>query len=345
MPFVLGPALDDYQPELIGPGSCLKDDGSTVQDFLLAPKDQGMLLVFCRDPLEPSRPDRTFVAEVAAVERLSLPIVLIDHDALVRDDDPARAVRRVPEQPNPVLACYRGWMITPPQYRVLYEALSARNIRLVNDPEQYRHGHHLPENFEAIRDFTPRSVWVNDDLGIDRIMEALAAFGDGPVIVKDFVKSRKHEWAEACFIPSASDRDVVRRIVGRFLELQGDDLNEGLVFREYVEFNPIGVHPRSGMPLTEEFRSFWLDGRLVFQSPYWSNGEYGVSEPPWDRFAGVAASVRSRFFTMDLARQRGGDWMIVEIGDGQVSGLPRELDSDGFFQALAEHCPEEDGPN
>ena len=76
-----------------------------------------MLLVLCRDPLEPSRPDRAFGAEVAAIERLGLPYVLVDHDALVGDDDPGRAVRRVPEQAEPVLAAYRGWMVTPRQYR------------------------------------------------------------------------------------------------------------------------------------------------------------------------------------------------------------------------------------
>lgn len=299
-----------------------------------------MLLVLCRDPLEPSQPDQAFGSQIAAIERLGLPYVLIDHDALVNYGASARALRRVPEQPDPVLAAYRGWMVTPSQYRGLHEALSARNIRLIIEPEQYRHGHHLPENYSVIRDFTPRSVWMSGDLDLDRIMEALAPFGDGPVIVKDFVKSRKHEWVEACFIPSASDRDAVRRVVERFLELQGDDLNEGLVFREYVEFNPIGVHPRSGMPLTEEYRAFWLDGIPVFGAPYWAEGSYGLAEPPWDHFAGVAAAVWSRFFTMDLARRRGGDWMIVEIGDGQVSGLPKESDADGFYAALARGWPD-----
>ena len=232
-----------------------------------------MLLVLCRDPLEPSRPDRAFEAEVAAIERLGLPYVLVDHDALVRGDDPARAVRRVPEQARagprrlPGLDGHAGPV-----------PLAVRGPRppgasgLINDPEQYRHGHHLPENYPAIEGLTPRSVWLTGDLGIDRIMEALAPFGDAPVILKDFVKSRKHEWAEACFIPSASDRGAVERVVGRFLELQGDDLAGGLVFREFVEFEPIGVHPRSGMPLTEEYRIFWLDGRPVFWSPYWAEG-------------------------------------------------------------------------
>ena len=100
-----------------------------------------MLVVFCRDPLEPSRPDRAFGAEVAAVEEMGLPYVLIDFDSLLREDDPARAVRRVPDRPDPVLAAYRGWMMSPPRYRKLHEVLSTKKIRLVNDPLQYQHGH------------------------------------------------------------------------------------------------------------------------------------------------------------------------------------------------------------
>jgi hypothetical protein len=302
-----------------------------------------MMIVLCRDPLEPTQPDRSFGAEAAAIERLGLPFILVDHDTLVRDDDAVRAVRRVPEQPEPILAAYRGWMVTPSQYRGFYEALAAKNIRLINDPDQYRHCHYLAENYPVIEGHAPRSIWLTGDLGIDRIMEALAPFGNGPIIIKDFVKSRKHEWGEACFIPSAADRQAVGRVVGRFLELQGQDLNEGLVFREFVEFEPIGVHPKSGMPLTEEYRIFWLDGVPVFWAPYWAEGDDRGSRPPIERFSGIADAVRSRFFTMDLARRLDGEWMIVEVGDGQVSGLPRESDADRFYEALARSSPEGSG--
>jgi hypothetical protein len=69
-----------------------------------------MLLVLCCDPLEPSRPDRASESETATIEGLGLPVPLVDHDALVRDDHPGRAVRRVSEQTEPVSASYRGWM-------------------------------------------------------------------------------------------------------------------------------------------------------------------------------------------------------------------------------------------
>ncbi|QEH34806.1 hypothetical protein OJF2_33490 [Aquisphaera giovannonii] len=296
-------------------------------------------IVFCRDPLEPSRPDRAFEAEVAAVETLGLPTLLVDHDALVRGEGADRFARRIEAAATPILAIYRGWMVTLDQYRLLYEALSARAIRLINDPGQYRHAHLLPENEPVLRGYTPRTVWLAGDLGMDRVLEALLPFGDAPVIVKDFVKSRKHEWAEACFIPSASDRAAVERVVGRFLELQGDDLNVGLVFREFVELEPVGTHPGSGMPLAEEYRAFWLDGRLLSWSAYWPEGRYDRPDPPWERFAGVAGAVRSRFFTMDVARRRDGRWTILELGDGQVSGLPTDADAGPFYQALLERRP------
>jgi hypothetical protein len=52
-----------------------------------------------------------------------------------------------------------------------------------------------------------------------------------------FVKSRKHEWTDACFIPSAADRSAVERVVNRFLELQGEELAGGLVFFEPDHFS------------------------------------------------------------------------------------------------------------
>lgn len=300
-----------------------------------------MLIVFCCDPLEPRCVDRAFGTESEAADRLGIPRVLVDHNALVRGEEPSRVVRRVPEEDEPILAAYRGWMVTPQQYQRLYESLATKHIRLINDPDQYRHAHYLPENYPIIEEHTPRSVWLTGDLGIDRIMAALAPFGDAPLVLKDFVKSRKHEWDVACYIPSAASRTAVERVVTRFLELQGEDLAEGLVFREFVEFEPIGVHPRSGMPITEEYRIFWLDGAPIFWAPYWDGAGYKDTRPPIDQFTEVAAAVRSRFFTMDVARRLDGGWMIVELGDGQASGLPREIDAGPFHEALSECRPED----
>jgi hypothetical protein len=295
-----------------------------------------MNIIFCSDDFNRRKPDEAYAAEAAAVESVGGVYSLVDFDALVNDGDAVKAVRRVPESPEPSVAIYRGWMLKPADYSRMHESLASRGVHLLNDPAAYRHCHYLPESYSVIESWTPLSIWtkIEGEVDMDRIMELLRPFKGSPLILKDFVKSRKHEWNEACYIPSASDRRSVEQVVRRFLELVGDDLNEGLVFREFVDFEPLARHSKSGMPLTKEFRLFFLEGKAVFWTEYWEEGDYAGMAPPVEQFTAVAAAVKSRFFTMDIAKRRNGNWMIVELGDAQVAGLPENADLDGFYRAI-----------
>ena len=309
-----------------------------------------MRLVFCSDPLEPRRPDSSFADEAAAAERLGIGRSLVNFEALAENFGAERAVHRVSPAPEDGEGgVFRGWMMTPERYAELYEALADRRVMLVNTPAQYEHCHHLPNWYGRLEGHTPRSVWTDaDDMSLPRLMVLLRDFGDCPVIVKDYVKSRKHEWLEACFIPSASDAQAVDRVVGRFLGLQGDGLSGGLVLREFVEFEPLGDHQKSGMPLTREFRLFFLDGEVVQVSRYWDQGDYHQGDyqgetPPLAHFTRLASSVGSRFFTMDVAKTTAGEWLVVELGDAQVAELPEDADTDGFFTRLKQKLNTESG--
>ncbi|HZS09288.1 MAG TPA: ATP-grasp domain-containing protein [Blastocatellia bacterium] len=301
-----------------------------------------MRVIFCSEPFAPARPDPAYESELLAAQRVGLESGLINFEALADDNDPDRAVRRVAIADAPELAVYRGWMLRPEQYSLLYAALGQRGLHLINTPESYRHCHYLPESYPVIREYTPRtlSLKLGESFSLAAVMELLEPFGDRLVVLKDYVKSRKHEWDEACFIPSASDQAAVERVVNRFIELQGDQINEGLVFREFVEFEPLTTHSRSGMPLTKEFRLFFLDGELLYALEYWEEGDYSGSSPPSDLFGEVARRVESRFFTMDVARRRDGEWMIVELGDAQVAGLPDNADVTGFYERLKSRSPQ-----
>ncbi|HEX6543296.1 MAG TPA: ATP-grasp domain-containing protein [Ktedonobacterales bacterium] len=295
-----------------------------------------MLIVYCADPLHPREPDSAYQEEVAAAEAGGMTYGLISYEALVDDGDAEAAVRRIPPQAPPVTGLYRGWMLRPEHYARLYEALAARGVLLINDPSAYRHCHYLPEWYPLLEGHTPRSVWLagGNDLPMDEIQRALQPFGARPILVKDYVKSRKHEWESACYIPSATDSAAIERVVRQFLELQGDDLNEGLVFREFVELEPLATHEKSGMPLTKEWRIFFLDGIPVLTAEYWETGDYGDAAPPLEPFVALARRVRSRFFTMDIARQLDGKWLVIELGDGQVAGLPERAPALDFCRAL-----------
>ena len=71
------------------------------------------------------------------------------------------------------------------------------------------HCHHLPESYSVIEEWTT-TLRLAEDRGRREHGPhhgiCLQPFGATPLVLKDFVKSRKHEWDEACYIPSASDR-------------------------------------------------------------------------------------------------------------------------------------------
>ncbi len=41
-----------------------------------------------------------------------------------------------------------------------------------------------------------------------------------------------------------------------------------------------------------------------------------------------------RFATADFARLAEGGWLLLEVGDGQVSGLPDRADAKALYEAL-----------
>ena len=297
-----------------------------------------MIVIYCQSPINPKQPDEMYEAEAEAARSAGLAIRLIDFEALVHEGNIEKALRSVPSSESRLPAVFRGWMMTPETYEVLFKALTQRGVYLVNEPAEYKHCHNLPEWQAEFGASTPETVVVpmslGQDLSAEQLCDHLTRFGKSAIIVKDFVKSEKHYWEEACFIPDASDSERALKVVQRFLQLRGSDLQGGLVFRRFVQFRNLGVHPKSGMPLTEEYRAFVLNGKIVSVMHYWDEVEYPEAKPNFDELLSMVAGVRSQFFTVDFARLQSGDWMIVELGDGQVAGLPDNADMSLFYRAF-----------
>lgn len=298
-----------------------------------------MLLLFCQSPIDRKLPDDAYESEFAAAQSLNIGVQLIDFEAL-EIGDAERSVRFVQSNSSKVDAVYRGWMISPDKYKMLFQSLAVRGVNLINTPTQYKHCHYLPEWLKDIGVATPKTtvmqVSSENELSALRLTEVLASFGNDSVIVKDYVKSEKHYWHEACFIPDARNSEHALKVVKRFLELRGSNLEGGLVFRKFETFRQIGNHSKSKMPLTEEYRAFVLDGKIVSVMNYWDETDYPGSRPDGQAVLSMVSGVSSRFFTVDFARLDNGAWMVVELGDGQVSGLPDNADVMRFYQSLQE---------
>ncbi|UZI32699.1 ATP-grasp domain-containing protein [Streptomyces sp. VB1] len=281
--------------------------------------------LFCADPLRLSRPDPQFAAELAAARAAGGRIALLDHDALLAGDAPG-AVARVARDSGPYW--YRGWMIPSARYAELEAALGARGCALLTGAAGYQRAHELPGWYEAFAPLTPRSVWCATAPGApppsaDELAGLAAPLGPGPGIVKDFVKSRKHEWYEACYVPELADAEQLASVVGRFVELQGPFLAGGLVLRSFEPFVADG-----------EARVWWVDGEAVLVTAHPdSPGPVSVPEPDFLREA--VGRLGLRWVTTDLALREDGVWRVVEVGDGQVSGVPAGAEAGALFAALA----------
>ncbi|MFC6597779.1 ATP-grasp domain-containing protein [Kitasatospora paranensis] len=280
------------------------------------------------DPLGPRRPDPHFVLEARQVRELGGMCVLLDHDALVAGEA-AEAVRRVPAGLGPLW--YRGWMVGVPAYQELAEALEGRGCALLTAPAAYADAHELPGWYGSFEGATPQSHWLPGGgmpAHTELVSAAAALGGHGPAIVKDYVKSRKHEWHEACFVPDLADAGGLARVVSRFVELQGDFLTGGIVLRRYEEF----VRDAAGR--AEEARVWWLDGEPVLVGPH-PDAPGPAPDPDLSAVRPLVRALGCRFVTTDLAlRADGSGWRVVEVGDGQVSDLPTGTDAAPLLSAL-----------
>lgn len=288
-----------------------------------------MNILFCAHPLDLRKVDASYDAEYQAAKQ-QYSCAWFSYEALI--------LGKLVLHGEPISGetVYRGWMMSPEQYRTLYLLLERQGIRLVNTPEDYNHYHLLPHWYEEFSTDTAYSIWNKSDSLDDAL--ALTQGLKGPYIVKDYVKSRKHEWLDACYIADIQDRSEAARVIGNFLKRQGSALVGGVVLRQFVSLKAIGHHAQSGMPISEEYRVFIYQGRILAMDDYWESHERGtlsLAERAW--IGTMAQRVQSPLVTMDLARREDGTLIIMELGDGQVSGL-QQLPPMIFYEALLSGC-------
>jgi hypothetical protein len=271
--------------------------------------------------------DEHFALEAREVRACGGVVGLIDHDALVRGDV-QRALAHVPAELGS--AWYRGWMIPSDLYAALAEALIPRGTELLVAPDQYRTAHELPGWYPMFVDVTPASVWrpvkPGETLAAAELARLAEPLPPGSGIVKDYVKSRKHEWEQACFIPDLADPVGLARVVQRFVDLQEEFLAGGVVLRSFETF-------ANQESVAAEVRVWWLDGEPRLLTPHPDSPFEHALVPDLDHIGPVVQRLGCRFVTTDVALRSDGVWRVVEVGDGQVSDL-NPASSRGEFAAL-----------
>lgn len=220
---------------------------------------------------------------------------------------------------------YRGWMMKPDAYRAFYEALVAKGFSPITTPEEYERMHMFPNAYassELIRSSSPITYAIH---GTEPDATEVNALFDSRFLMKDFVKSVKGTSFPKCFETPISQEDL-DAAVSEFLGLRGDLFTEGIVLKEFRDLKGYDG-------ITNEWRAFYLDGKLLSLDRNSLQPE-SCPAPPRD-MAESFSSLQGRYYTVDFAEDKDGNWFVVETGDGQVSGLAESANPQAYFKALA----------
>lgn len=288
-----------------------------------------MHILFPQNPDMHKLPEPMFEAEYDAARRVGFTCLVFDEEAL-SSGEIDRALKRLPDVSETQLL-YRGWILSEELYRRFHYAMQQRGYTLVSTPSQYSEVTYFPNYYAKIRDHSPAAVWTDtpDPLTAWTMSRKL---GDGPFVIKDHIKSAKHMWQEACFIPKGSDRATFEFIAENLKKEQGATFHRGFVVKQYVPLQRRGTSARE-YPQCEEYRLFFWRRHLLVASHYHRQPENPVD---WSRFVDLAQRFDSPFFTMDVAQTESGDWIVIDMGAAEVCALPPSLAPESFYKRLAE---------
>lgn len=224
------------------------------------------------------------------------------------------ACRRPLYRPAPLTAVGRFGVST--NYAELYAQLAAQGVRLVHTPAQYRLTSELPEWYPLLADLTPRSVWFAQPPSAAQIERE---FG-WPVFLKGSRQTSRHRAALA-ILRSREEYARAAEEYARSPLLRA----QALVCRELVPLRLVPAPPSDRIPPAFEFRTFWWRGQCVGAGPYWAAlADYSWSAAERRAALAVAAEAARRlavpFLVVDVAQTQRGEWIVIEVNDGQESG-------------------------
>jgi len=288
-----------------------------------------MNIIYCYDPINYKKVDSCFEEEELIAKEFGFNIYYINYEDLVNYNNVLKATKTINNKINLIdnITIYRGWMLSPEKYTILYNKLLDKKIKLINNPEQYKFCHYSPNNYSTILDHTPKSIYIpKEEINIDNIKNRLSVFNSSPIILKDYVKSQKHYWNKACYIDDSSNIKNIMKIVNNFLELNDNLIEGGLTFKQFEDF--IKVENK-----VKEYRIFILNKKII-------NTEINLEIEEFynNKLKDIINNIQSNFFSIDLAKRKSDNvWRIIEIGDGQVSSISNDINIlKKFYNAILE---------
>ena len=182
---------------------------------------------------------------------------------------------------------------------------------------------------KILRELTPKTYGQYDMVNLP----------EGAYVLKGATNSKKSYWNTHMFAPTKKD---VSRI---FANLVDDSLigNQEIAIREFIPLRTLG-EGINGLPISREFRYFFLGDKLVAKGFYWQNYVDDVDQQlvkhrefySYKQFINKVSFRLSQylnFYCVDVAQTEKGDWIVIEVNDGTMAGLSC-IDPEEFYARL-----------
>lgn len=158
----------------------------------------------------------------------------------------------------------------------------------------------------------------------------------GPFVIKGETNSRKDKWSTHMYAETKRDAiEVACRLM--------DDMMIGtqkLYIRQYIPLKKL-MTGLNDLPVSEEHRFFALNGQIICGAFYWSSYVDDLveiprtSDVPGEFLKTILNKIGDNipFVVIDVARTESGEWIVVELNDGQMSGLS-ENDPERLYSGM-----------
>lgn len=289
-----------------------------------------MIILFPSEPFSPKEVDSSFKAEYEAAKTVGFEVFLFDHDEMAKT---GHLISNLPYNHGAdEMLILRSWMLKHEHYVSLEINLLEKNYTLINDTEKYLNCHYFVNALPVIYPYTSRAYWTLDwenMMHTDRInWKPVRDYLGGDVIIKDYVKSEKGNSELFILEKELKNHEFHDRVL-KFVEARGKQFNRGIVFKQIESLKKYDEQ-------TNEWRMFFVNGKLTGFG--FNSAKLVATDKPSPsdmvKFIGLAGNVKSNFFTMDIAEKEDGSWMILELGDGQVSGLAAHEEPIAFYNNM-----------
>lgn len=205
-----------------------------------------------------------------------------------------------------------GRFSTLPFYNELQRDLMKQKSSLVNSLLEHQYIANF-DYYEDLKDYTFKTYF-----DITKIPD------NTPLFIKGRTNSKKHLGFSKT---KANNKKEAIDIYFKFLE-DPEMEQQGIIFREFAKLK---VHEKSQINdhhFYNEWRFFFYQGQLLDFGYYWVNAENVPSNDKLSQeainFAQHLASIVkdfTNFYVIDIGQLESGEWKLIEINDGQQSGL------------------------